>query len=414
MQRLLQIFVFLFIALLCFLIASASVLLVQDISLLEIVEPEELTTPTVTTIPPSPTFTAPPVAVQPISAPDARSLLKAEQVWLQELYQATNASVVNITSRSYSYDFFFNVMPQEGTGSGFMWDEEGHIVTNYHVIEGTQELEVKFADGEQRTASIVGLDPANDLAVIKVNNNEENSPLPPPLGLGDVSLLAVGQRVVAIGNPFGFEQTLTSGIISALGRVIQSESGDFIGEVVQHDAAINPGNSGGPLLDIDGNVIGVNTQIVSPSGANAGIGFAIPANIVARVVPELIARGRYPHPWPGIEGFDITAGFAQRLRRNNFPIDADEGILVVGVYRNSPAEGILRGGRQRIQTGNLILPIGGDLIVAINNQPISTQRAMLLYLESNTRVGDTVRISFWRDGQLLEAELTLDERPLRR
>ncbi len=416
MQRLLQVLGFLFIALLCFFTGSVSALFVQGVSLNDVMlqvtdlQPMPETSPTPTIIPVEPTHALVSPASSDTPALDARSLLEAEQAWFQVLYQTTNASVVNITSRSYSYDFFFNVMPEEGSGSGFVWDEKGHIVTNYHVIEGAQELEVRFADGAQREATVEGIDPANDLAVIKVNQ-EEGESLPSALSLADVSLLAVGQRVIAIGNPFGFEQTLTSGIISALGRVIQSESGDFIGEVVQHDAAINPGNSGGPLLDLDGNVIGVNTQIVSPSGGSAGIGFAIPANIVARVVPELIAKGRYPHPWPGIEGFDITPGFAERLRLNNFPIDAEQGVLVVGIYRNSPAETILRGGTQRVQTGNLILPIGGDLIVAINDEPIPNQRAMLLYLESNTRVGDIVRITFWRDGQLLEAELTLQERP---
>jgi S1-C subfamily serine protease len=346
--------------------------------------------------------------------PEARALLEAEQTWFKELYNKASPSVVNITSRSYGYDFFFNVVPQEGTGSGFVWDSAGHIVTNYHVIQGAQELEVRFADGTQRSATVIGVDPANDLAVIHLTNEEALASLLLALPLGETSALAVGQRVVAIGNPFGFEQTLTSGIVSALGRVIQSETGDFIGEVIQHDAAINPGNSGGPLLDINGQVIGVNTQIVSPSGASAGIGFAIPTDTVARVIPELITHGRYPHPWLGIQGFDITAGFTKRLRDNGLPIDADGGILVVSIYRKTPAEGSLRGGSQRIRAGNLLLPIGGDLIVALDEQPIANQRAMMLYLESNKRVGDSVRVSFWRDGQLEEAVLTLSERPTRR
>ncbi|MGB0384549.1 MAG: S1C family serine protease [Ardenticatenaceae bacterium] len=419
MRYMLNIFGLLLVGVLCFMVGAASVWLVEGSVVGQMAQEAgvvgQVASPSPTPIPPSATPTPSPAALSPIAAVDARVLLQAEQVWLQKLYQATHGSVVNITSHSYSYDFFFNVMPQEGTGSGFIWDDQGHIVTNFHVIEGAQEVDVKFADGEQVAATVVGVDPANDLAVIRVSN-EGNGSLSSAMSLpvGDVSSLVVGQRVVAIGNPFGFEQTLTSGIVSALERVIQSESGDFIGEVIQHDAAINPGNSGGPLLDIDGNLIGVNTQIVSPSGGSAGIGFAIPANTVARVVPELIARGRYPHPWPGIEGFDITPGFAQRLRANNFPIDANEGVLVVGVYRNSPAESVLQGGTERVRSGNLVLPIGGDLIVAINNQPIPNLRTMLLYLESNTRVGDTIRISFWRAGQLLDAHLILDERPRRR
>ncbi|HYN87780.1 MAG TPA: trypsin-like peptidase domain-containing protein [Ardenticatenaceae bacterium] len=343
---------------------------------------------------------------------DPLALLEAEEAWLEALYQTASPSVVNITSRSYSYDFFFNVVPQEGTGSGFIWDGEGRIVTNYHVVEEAQELEVKLADGSQLPATVVGADPANDLAVIQL----EELPASPlvPLELGDSEELRVGQRVVAIGNPFGFERTLTTGIVSALGRVIQSETGDFIGEVVQTDAAINPGNSGGPLLDVDGRVIGVNTQIFSPSGASAGIGFAIPASVVRRVVPELVARGHYPHPWLGIEGFDLTPGMAERLRGGGIEVGAGQGILVLGVYRGGPAEGTLRGGQQQVRVGNLILPVGGDLIVALDGQPIASQREMMMYLESNKWVGDAVRVTLFRGTESMEVTLTLSERPERR
>jgi S1-C subfamily serine protease len=355
------------------------------------------------------------VAPSPVLAPEIRDLLAAEEAWLKQLYATASPSVVNITSRSYSHDFFFRVVPQEGTSSGFVWDQSGHIVTNHHVIRGAQEIEVRLADGSQYSATIVGTDPANDLAVIRAagstGSGDERPLLPEPLPLGDSSAAEVGQRVVAIGNPFGYERTLTSGVVSALGRVIQSESGDFIGEVIQHDAAINPGNSGGPLLDIDGRVIGVNTQIVSTTGASAGIGFAIPAGTVARVIPELIARGRYPHPWLGVEAIDMTPGLAARLRQGGLPVDADAGVLVVGIYRGGPAEGVLRGGRQAIQVGNLVLPVGGDLLVELDGQPVPDQRAMYLYLENHKRVGESVQTRFWRDGVLQEATLTLVERP---
>lgn len=366
--------------------------------------------PAVATAPPTATPTPlPPVVRLPA---DMRAVLEAEEVWLETLYANASPSVVNITSRSYSYDFFFNVVPQEGTGSGFVWDTQGHIVTNYHVIKDAQKLEVKLADGSQVGATIVGIDPPNDLAVIKLVEVPESPLRPLPLGPSD--RLRVGQRVVAIGNPFGFERTLTTGVVSALGRVIQSETGDFIGEAIQTDAAINPGNSGGPLLNVDGEVIGVNSQMVSPSGASAGIGFAIPSSVLGRVVPELIARGRYPHPWLGVEGFDLTPGLALRLRRAGLEVPVERGVLVVGVYRYGPADGLLRGGQQRVRIGNLILPIGGDLIVAIDGQPIEDQRKMLLYLESHKRVGDSVQVRLYRGAQPLEVTLTLSERPERR
>jgi len=190
-------------------------------------------------------------------------------------------------SVTYAYDFFFNPVPQEGTGSGFIYDDEGHIVTNYHVVENAEELSVTLADGKTYPAESVGVDPSTDLAVLRIDVDE----LPRPAPLGESDNLRVGQFVVAIGNPFGLERTLTVGVISSLGRVIESPDGRFIGEVIQTDAAINRGNSGGPLLDLEGRVIGVNSQIVSPSGANAGIGFSVPVNAVRRVVPELIAQG---------------------------------------------------------------------------------------------------------------------------
>ncbi|MDQ4077199.1 MAG: trypsin-like peptidase domain-containing protein [Chloroflexota bacterium] len=381
-------------------------------------DPVAMFVASVTPLPmPSPTVVPTVVPDEPLAAvdvpPNTRALLQAEQEWLDTLYREASPSVVNITSRSYTQSFFFDVIPQEGTGSGFIWDEQGHIVTNYHVIEGSQELEVTLADGRLFPATVVGVDPANDLAIIHLDTSETagNIVLPPPLPLGDSLGATVGQRVVAIGNPFGYERTLTTGVVSALGRVIQSEGEAFIGEVIQHDAAINPGNSGGPLLDLDGQVIGINTQIVSPSGASAGIGFAIPADTVTRVVPELIARGHYPHPWLGIEGVDITPGLAARLQRGGLPLEAEEGVLIQGVYRGGPAENVLRGGVQRVRAGNLIFFVGGDLLVALDDQPIPDQRTMYLYLEAQKRVGDPVRVQFWRDGELQEVTITLAERP---
>ena len=238
---------------------------------------------------PTPTLAPPPLA-QPTEEP-----ANALEAQVEAVYDMVGPAVVNVTSVSYAYDFFFRPIPQEGTGSGFIYDTEGHIVTNYHVVKDAEELSVTLTDGQVYQAEIVGVDPSNDLAVIHIQADD----LPQPVALGDSDSLRVGQFVVAIGNPFGQVGSLTVGVVSALGRIIESPDGRFIGEAIQTDAAINPGNSGGPLLDLRGRVIGVNSQIISPSRASAGIGFAVPADTVQRVVPQLIAQGRYPHPWLG-------------------------------------------------------------------------------------------------------------------
>ncbi len=346
--------------------------------------------------------------------PDVLSLLRAEERWLEDLYERASPSVVHITTRSYAYTLFWEVVPREGTGSGFVWDDQGHIVTNYHVVRGAQEIEVALADGTRLPARVVGVDPPNDLAVLQWQVPQGQTPPPArPLPLGDSLNLRVGQRVVAIGNPFGLDRTMTTGIISALGRVIRSQDGSFIGEVIQTDAAINPGNSGGPLLDLEGRVIGVNTAIFSPTGANAGIGFAIPAHTVARVVPELIAQGYYRHPWLGVEGYTyaLQPPVARALRRLGYPVP-DQGLLVVGVYPGSPADRAgLRGGRETVRLGQLRLPVGGDVIIAVDGHPTPTERELRLWLEQNYRVGDEVVVRIVRDGQTREVRVTLGERP---
>ncbi len=355
----------------------------------------------------------PSTASSPVAPAGAIEILKAQEAWLSYLYTTASESVVHITTRTYRYNFFLEVVPLEGTGSGFIWDEAGHVVTNYHVVKNAQEVEVTLADGTRLSAEIVGADPPNDLAVLRLVDVPPEVTLR-PLPLGDSLSLKVGQFVVAIGNPFGFDRTMTTGVISALGRVIRSESGEFIGEVIQTDAAINPGNSGGPLLDIEGRVIGVNTAIFSPSGANAGIGFAIPAHTVARVVPELIARGYYRHPWLGVEGqtFDLTPAVARLLRQRLGLKVPDRGILVAAVYRGSPAHlAGIRGGTRRVRIGNLILPVGGDVIVAVDGEPVFTERELRLLLENRYRVGDQVTVRLVRDGRELEVSVTLAERP---
>lgn len=360
---------------------------------------------------PAPTQTPYVIVLTPTPIPfETLQPLDVEEQLVTRVYERVGASVVNITSRTITFDFFLRPIPQEGTGSGFVFDTAGHIVTNYHVIEGAEEVQVTLADGTSMPAKVVGADPPNDLAVLRIDVAPERlNPVP----LGRVDTLRVGQRVIAIGNPFGLERTLTTGVISALGRIIENNA--FLGEVIQTDAAINPGNSGGPLLNSRGELIGVNTAIFSPSGASAGIGFAIPVSTVKRVVPLLITEGHYPHPWLGIRGFDITPDLAARFRRGGLDWPADRGVLVVAVYRNSPAAlAGLRGGTQRVRVGNLILPIGGDLIVGIDGTPIKDQRDLTLYLEEHTRVGQTVQLTIIRGGREQTLPVTLAERPSRR
>jgi S1-C subfamily serine protease len=332
----------------------------------------------------------------------------ALEAQVEAVYGQAGSAVVNVTSVTYAYDFFFNPVPQEGSGSGFVYDEEGHIVTNYHVIEDAEELSVALADGQTYPAEVVGQDPTNDLAVIRIDTES----LPEPVPLGDSDALRVGQFVVAIGNPFGLERTLTAGVISSLGRVIRGPDNRFIGEVIQTDAAINPGNSGGPLLDLRGRVIGVNSQIVSPSQANAGVGFAVPSNTVRRVVPELIARGRYPHPWLGIEPISLTAERARAFQQAGMEGVVDKGVLVLQVVSGGPAEEAgIRGGNRLVQIGRYRVPLGGDIIIAVNGEPVADYQDLTVYLETETQVGDTVEVTVIRDGEERNIEVTLEERP---
>jgi S1-C subfamily serine protease len=357
---------------------------------------------------------APPVAEvvpEPLpptpEAPAPQANLLEEQVI--RVFETAGPGVVNITSRSISYDFFLRAMPQEGSGSGFVYDDRGHIVTNFHVIDGASELHVTFFDETRVPAEVVGFDPSNDLAVIKVD-------VPPDLlrviPLGDSDRLKVGRFLVAIGNPFGLQQTLTTGVVSSLGRVIESPDGRFIGEIIQTDAAINPGNSGGPLLDLDGGVVGVNSAIVSPSGASAGIGFAITVGTVKRVVPELIARGRYAHPWLGYEPMDVSGNLAALLNRNGVRTPGGGGVLVARLVARGPAATAgIRGPSQVGLLGNLAIPLGADYILAIDGEPVTMSRDITVLLETKHRVGDRVKVTIWREGQVLDVEVSLGERP---
>jgi len=351
--------------------------------------------------------TASPVAT-PI--PDETEAVNALESQVIAVYEAVSPAVVNITNRSYAYDMFMRAVPQEGSGSGFVHDTQGHIVTNYHVVENAEELLVTLANGQVYEAEIIGTDPANDLAVIRIDAGANP---PEPVALGDSDELRVGQFVLAIGNPFGLEQTLTTGVVSALGRVIESpEDSRFIGEAIQTDAAINPGNSGGPLLDLQGRVIGVNSQIISPSGASSGIGFAVSANTVRRVVPELIAQGYYPHPWLGTQMLPLTPSTAKAFRDAGMNVPVDAGLLVIEAVKGASADKAgIRGGSRVVRIGRYQIPLDGDIIIAIDGEPVNDFQELTVYLETETTVGDIVDVTIIRDGEKLTVPMALGERP---
>ncbi len=336
---------------------------------------------------------------------DIRSIVEArpeesrprELLSLPDLFSEVERSVVQITVRKGN---------TTGVGSGFVYDREGNIVTNYHVIEGTNRITVTFLDGTAYRASIIGSDPYTDLAVIRVNANEDKLH---PLPLADSSRLRVGEQVAAIGNPFGLSGSMTTGIVSQLGRMLETANGFSIPDVIQTDAAINPGNSGGPLLNMYGEVIGVNTAIASRTGEFSGIGFAIPSDTVKKIVPVLITDGRYRHPWLGVSGSDITPEIAEALG-----LSEARGFLVVDVVTNSPAAkaGIKGGSNARvISIDNRPVKLGGDIIVGVDDIQVRKISDILVYLQREKSVNDTITLHVIRDGRELSIDVVLGERP---
>ncbi len=320
------------------------------------------------------------------------------------VYKRVSPAVVHIASVALAYDFFFNVIPQTGTGSGFLIDEQGHIITNNHVVEDAKSLEVTLADGTKVPATLVGRDPNNDLAVIKINVPDRTLPVIP---LGDSGALQIGQLAIAIGNPFGLDRTVTTGVISSLNRSLRAESGREMRGIIQTDAAINPGNSGGPLLNSRGEVIGINTAIFSPSGGSVGIGFAIPVNTAKRLIPQLIATGRVRHPWLGIAGITLSPELARAL---DLPVE--KGVLVAQVYPRSPAaRGGLRGGQRRVRVGNTILAVGGDIITAADGKPVESMDWLVAYLDDEKEVGQAVELTLRRGKETVRLSVTLGELP---
>ncbi|MEM0441939.1 MAG: trypsin-like peptidase domain-containing protein [Candidatus Nitrosocaldus sp.] len=316
---------------------------------------------------------------------------------LTELFKYAEQSVVQISVQKGS---------ARGIGSGFIYDVQGHIVTNYHVVENASRVSVTFLDGTEYRARVVGVDPYTDIAVIKVENVSRDKLRPLPLG--DSSKLEVGEQVAAIGNPFGLSGSMTSGIVSQLGRMLETANGFNIPDVIQTDAAINPGNSGGPLLNMYGEVIGVNTAIASRTGEFSGIGFAIPSNTVKRIVPVLIEEGRYRHPWLGVSGRDVNAEIAEILG-----LKEARGFLVIDVVANSAAEkaGIKGGSRTVTLSDGSRIKVGGDVIVAIDGNPVRKINDILVYLQRAKSVGDQITLTVIRDGSVIDVRATLLERP---
>ncbi len=319
-------------------------------------------------------------------------------------YQRVSPSVVHITSTVLKRGFFFEVIPQRGTGSGIVVSRDGYVLTNNHVIENAEQIEVTLSNGEKYEAELVGSDPANDIAVIKILNPPEDLPVAP---LGDSSNLRVGEFVIAIGNPFGLDRTATLGIISSLNRSIKSEKGYIMHGLIQTDASINPGNSGGPLVNLAGEVIGINTAILTTSGGSIGIGFAIPINRARAIMQEMIKEDREieRRPWLGISGITVTEELARVL---NLPVK--EGAMIVEVVPGSPADKAgLHAGEVQIIYRGYVLTIGGDIIIAIDGEKVDSMEK-LVDIISRKKVGQEIEITFIRGGEVMKTRAKLGGR----
>ncbi|HYX68495.1 MAG TPA: trypsin-like peptidase domain-containing protein [Terriglobales bacterium] len=319
------------------------------------------------------------------------------------VYKKALPAVVNIISTQVSYDFFYGAVPEQGQGSGFILDKEGHILTNYHVVQGAKQIEVTLANRRKYPARVVGTDPSHDLAVLQISASGLV-----PVTLGDSSRLQVGQKVFAIGNPFGLAGTMTRGIVSSI-RSVRSPEGAFIDEAIQTDAAINPGNSGGPLLDSRGDVIGIDTMIMGAAAQSSGIGFAIPINTAKAVLNDLVTLGRVRRPALGIRTLAIGPDLAGQMG-----LPSDYGVLIVQAVPGGAAEKAgLHGGNQRAYIGNIPILVGGDLIVAIDRQKIEDTTDISRVMNQH-RAGDKVNVTIYRGKQKMDVPVVLGELPQER
>ncbi len=341
------------------------------------------------------------------AAPATQLALSPDEETNIRVYNKVSPGVVNITTTVIEYEFFFSPVARQGAGSGCVLDLDGNVLTNHHVVEGAltgdrSALEVALPDGSKYRARIVGTDKQNDLAVIRLVGapKERLHPIP----LGDSGSLKVGQKVLAIGNPLRLQNTLTVGVISSLGRRIRTETGDLVDNVIQTDAAINPGNSGGPLLNTAGEMIGINTSIFTISGGNIGIGFAVPANTIRRVVSDLIREGRVVRPSLGVEGYSVDPEWASRL---DLPVSS--GILITRVYAGSWADKAGLRGATAIAVWYLEkILVGGDIITHIDGKPVASLGELRLALEGK-RPGDTIQVTFYRGRTKLQKAVVVSE-----
>jgi S1-C subfamily serine protease len=344
-----------------------------------------------------------PAAVNALRAPDSSSppMLDPTEAENVRIYKLASPAVANIVTRTVEYDFFYNPVPVEGAGSGFLIDVDGHILTNYHVVQGAQTIEVTLGDLTRYKAKLIGEDTRNDIALIQIDTQGHKLT---PLTLGDSRNLLVGQRALAIGNPFGFSSTLTTGIVSALGRTVQTSENTFIDEAIQTDASINRGNSGGPLLDSHGQVIGINSAIYAPNGTTAGIGFAIPINTARRVAEDLIKYGRVRRATLGAEGRALWPGLAEALKLN-----VQQGILIERVEPGGAAAAAgIRGGNKSMVAGLQELRVGGDVLIAVDGKAITNQMDLNLML-NRSQPGNSVTLTIVRDGKQMNVPVKLGE-----
>src|ERR1700726_823308 len=349
-----------------------------------------------------------PVHVEAVPVPAAfpepkGNELVGDEVINVKIYTQAAPAVANIVTRTLEYDVFMEPVPVEGAGSGFVIDPRGYILTNFHVVQGAQAISVTLGDRSHYDAKFIGADERNDIAMVKIDPKDRKLPA---LTMGDSDSLQVGQHVLAIGNPFGFQSTLTTGVVSALGRTVQTGQTTVIDGAIQTDAAINQGNSGGPLLNSHGEVIGINSAIYTPSGTTAGIGFAIPINSAKRIAHDLMTDGRVHQAFLGVQTISVAGQLAEAL-----DLPAQEGLLVESATKGGPAAAAgIHGGDRVVRAGMQRIAIGGDLIVAVDGNKVASPFDLNIIL-NRKRPGDTVTLTIYRGGKKVEMPVKLGERP---